>query len=91
MDKDKLQETNKIKAFVEFFSSLIFFLALGVPIIFGIFIAIQGYIRAWEKGDWLNIFILVVGILLLCIFELPSWLAMRKAKKQKDITNNQSE
>ena len=89
MDKENSQLTNKKGAFVELLTTLIFSLALGVPIIWGVFIAINGYYRAWDKGDWTNILLLVIGILLLCIFEMPGWLALRKAKKEKELTNTQ--
>ena len=89
MEKDNSQETSKTKAFAEFVSTLFFFIVLGVPIILGVFLAVKGYIRAWDKGDWTNILLLVIGILLLCIFEIPGWLALRKAKKEKELTNTQ--
>lgn len=84
MDKENSQSTSKKGAFAELVTTLIFSLVLGVPIIVGVVVAVKGYFRAWDKGDWFTILLLVVGVVLLCVFELPGWLAVRKAKKETD-------
>jgi hypothetical protein len=88
MGEEKSQPIEKKRAFFELVTTLIFSLALGVPIVIGVIVAINGYFRAWEKGEWISIALLVIAVLLLCILEIPSWLAKRQAKKQElDITD----
>jgi len=87
MGEKKSQSTKKKEAFFELVTTLIFSVALGVPIVIGVILAINGYFRAWEKGEWISIVLLVLGVLLLCMLEIPNWLAKRQAKKKElDIT-----
>jgi hypothetical protein len=87
MGERKSQSIKKKGAFFELVTTLIFSVALGVPIVIGVILAINGYFRAWEKGEWISIVLLVLSVLLLCVLEIPSWLAKRQAKKTElDIT-----
>jgi hypothetical protein len=83
MEKAKSQPTSKQGAFAQFVTTLIFSLALGVPIVVGVVVAVKGYFRAWDRGDWVSILVLVVCVLALCVLEMPGWLAMQRAKKQQ--------
>ena len=83
MEKAKSPPTSKKGAFAQFVTTLIFSLVLGIPMIVGVVVAVKGYIRAWEKGDWVSILVLVVCVLALCVLEMPGWLAIRQAKKRQ--------